>query len=145
MSGFDFTDKAQANVAAAIKLAKDYSNPQVLPIHLAFVLLNEGAGEASNGKPQQSLFASVIQKAGGETVCTFPLIFVTCSLTHFFAAVLMSFPTVDLSISGSPDEPSSSSLWTMIVIASWDSSRMGGRDEVGAIGFRQFASSNCGI
>lgn len=74
MSGFDFTDKAQANVAAAIQLAKDYSNPQVLPVHLALVLLNEGAGEVSNGRPQQSLFASVIQKAGGETVCTFLVI-----------------------------------------------------------------------
>ena len=80
MSGFDFTDKAQATVAAAIQLAKDYSNPQVLPVHLASVLLNEGAGEPSNGKPQQSLFASVITKAGGETVCTFlaPSLSVSC-------------------------------------------------------------------
>lgn len=72
MSDFDFTDKAQENVAAAIQLAKDYANAQVLPVHLAFALLNEGAGEAATGKPQQSLFASVIQKTGGEQVCAMP-------------------------------------------------------------------------
>lgn len=36
----------------------------VQPIHLAFALLNEGAGESS--KP--SLFASVVDKAGGDPV-----------------------------------------------------------------------------
>lgn len=41
----------------------------VYPVHLAFVILNEGAGEENTGKPQQSLFSSVIQKAGGEPVC----------------------------------------------------------------------------
>ena len=70
MSNFDFTDKAQQNVSAAFKLAEDYANAQVLPIHLAVVLLNEGAGEVTNGKQQQSLFTSVIQKAGGEPVST---------------------------------------------------------------------------
>ncbi|THH11116.1 hypothetical protein EW145_g863 [Phellinidium pouzarii] len=67
MSNFDFTDKAQLNIAAAIQLAKDYSNAQVYPAHLAFVLLNDGAGDSSPSKSlQQSLFHSVIQKAGGE-------------------------------------------------------------------------------
>ena len=45
MSNFDFTDKAQQNVQDAIQLAKDNANAQVLPVHLAFVLLIEGAGE----------------------------------------------------------------------------------------------------
>lgn len=90
MSNFDFTDKAQQNIAAALQLAKDYANAQgmfrvflspriysiphntVYPVHLAFVILNEGAGEESTGKQshtQHSLFSSVIQKAGGEPVC----------------------------------------------------------------------------
>ena len=72
MSRFDFTDRAQESVAAAIQLAKDYAHAQVQPVHLAFVLLNEGAGEAAPGannrQSQHSLFSSVIQKAGGEPV-----------------------------------------------------------------------------
>ncbi|KAL5535515.1 hypothetical protein ACEPAF_3609 [Sanghuangporus sanghuang] len=63
MSNFDFTDKAQQSLAAAIQLTKDYANAQVYPAHLAFVILNEGAGEENS---KHSLFASVIQKAGGE-------------------------------------------------------------------------------
>ena len=42
----------------------------VFPIHLAFVLINDGASEAAPGKPlQHSLFSSVIEKAGGDPVC----------------------------------------------------------------------------
>ncbi|KAL5495272.1 hypothetical protein ACEPAI_735 [Sanghuangporus weigelae] len=63
MSNFDFTDKAQQSLAAAIQLTKDYANAQVYPAHLAFVILNEGVGEENS---KHSLFASVIQKAGGE-------------------------------------------------------------------------------
>ncbi|KAI0321337.1 P-loop containing nucleoside triphosphate hydrolase protein [Amylostereum chailletii] len=59
-----FTDKAQQTLQDAVQLAKDYSNSQVHPAHLAFVLLNEGSGE--NQTSQIPLFASVIQKAGGE-------------------------------------------------------------------------------
>ncbi|KAH8120313.1 P-loop containing nucleoside triphosphate hydrolase protein [Phellopilus nigrolimitatus] len=67
MSNFDFTDKAQESVAAAIQLAKDYSNAQVYPVHLASVLLNDPAGEADSAKQSKnSLFSSVIQRAGGE-------------------------------------------------------------------------------
>ncbi|ESK88873.1 heat shock protein hsp98 [Moniliophthora roreri MCA 2997] len=62
-SNFDFTDKTQQSLAAAIQLAKDYANAQVHPAHIAFALLNEGAGEGTSGS---SLFASVIQKAGGD-------------------------------------------------------------------------------
>ncbi|KAI0296195.1 P-loop containing nucleoside triphosphate hydrolase protein [Russula brevipes] len=66
-----FTDKAQATLEAAIQLAKDYANSQVYPAHLGFVLLNEGAGdEPAPGSISQThqipLFASVIQKAGGD-------------------------------------------------------------------------------
>ncbi|KAI0068201.1 hypothetical protein BV25DRAFT_1911214 [Artomyces pyxidatus] len=60
-----FTDKAQQTLQAAIQLAKDYANSQVYPAHLAFVLLNEGAGEGGS-QAQIPLFASVIQKAGGD-------------------------------------------------------------------------------
>lgn len=69
-SNFDFTDKAQQSIAAAVQLAKDYANAQVQPVHLASVLLNETAGESMPGalNSQASLFASVIQKAGGESV-----------------------------------------------------------------------------
>jgi len=70
-SNFDFTDKAQQSLSDAIQLAKDYSNAQVAPAHLAFVLINEGSGEDMPGAPPsgsrtQSLFASVISRAGGE-------------------------------------------------------------------------------
>ncbi|KAL0581617.1 hypothetical protein V5O48_000433 [Marasmius crinis-equi] len=62
-SNFDFTDKTQQSIQAAVQLAKDYANAQVQPAHLAFALLNEGAGEGASGS---SLFSSVIQKAGGD-------------------------------------------------------------------------------
>ncbi|KAG1749992.1 P-loop containing nucleoside triphosphate hydrolase protein [Suillus paluster] len=69
---FEFTDKTQQSIAAAIQLAKDYSNAQLHPAHIAAALLNEGAGDdvpgglSSNGG--NSLFSSVIQKAGGDPV-----------------------------------------------------------------------------
>ncbi|THV04957.1 hypothetical protein K435DRAFT_774218 [Dendrothele bispora CBS 962.96] len=62
-SNFDFTDKTQQSLQAAIQLAKDYANAQVHPAHIAFVLLNEGDPNAAS---PTSLFASVIQKAGGD-------------------------------------------------------------------------------
>ncbi|KAA1471488.1 hypothetical protein DENSPDRAFT_837498 [Dentipellis sp. KUC8613] len=65
-----FTDKSQQTLQAAIQLAKDYANSQVHPAHLGFVLLNEGAADenAPGGvtHAQTPLFASVIQRAGGE-------------------------------------------------------------------------------
>lgn len=73
MSNFDFTDKTQESLASAIQLAKDHANAQVHPAHLAFALLNEGAGDQAvpgglNSASGASLFASVIQKAGGDPV-----------------------------------------------------------------------------
>ncbi|CAK5264423.1 unnamed protein product [Mycena citricolor] len=69
-SNFDFTDKAQESVAAAIQLAKDYANAQVHPAHLAHILLNDGSGDMPGAIPAQSqgtsLFSSVISRAGGD-------------------------------------------------------------------------------
>ncbi|KZO93467.1 P-loop containing nucleoside triphosphate hydrolase protein [Calocera viscosa TUFC12733] len=72
MSNFDFTDKARESLAAAIQLAKDYSNAQVYPVHLAHALLHESGPSAGSMPgapaegPGQSLFHSVIDKAGGD-------------------------------------------------------------------------------
>lgn len=69
-SSFDFTDKTQESLANAIKCAQDYANAQVHPVHLASVLLNEGAGEMPGGLGSSgggtSLFSSVISRAGGD-------------------------------------------------------------------------------
>ncbi len=89
-SSMNFTDKTQESLAAAIQLAKDYANAQgmslteycdrklvilttvfaVHPAHIAFVLLSDTqtgeAGGATTGS--HPLFASVIDKAGGDIV-----------------------------------------------------------------------------
>ncbi|KAF8078626.1 P-loop containing nucleoside triphosphate hydrolase protein [Lyophyllum atratum] len=70
-SNYDFTEKAQQTLSDAIQLAKDYANAQVHPAHIAFVLINEGSGEAIPGGTQHTgsaipLFVSVIQRAGGD-------------------------------------------------------------------------------
>ncbi|KAF8846377.1 P-loop containing nucleoside triphosphate hydrolase protein [Paxillus ammoniavirescens] len=67
----NLTDKTQQSIAAAIQLSRDYANPQVQPVHLAIALLNEGQadGDIPGGVQalnSQSLFTSVIQKAGGD-------------------------------------------------------------------------------
>lgn len=59
MDEYKFTNKAQESLNVAIQLAKDYSNAQVHPFHLASALLNDNA----------SLLTSVIQKSGGDPVC----------------------------------------------------------------------------
>ncbi|KAF8922560.1 P-loop containing nucleoside triphosphate hydrolase protein [Mucidula mucida] len=64
-SNFDFTDKTQETLATAIQLAKDYAHAQVHPAHIAFVLLNEGSGDAATSSGN-SLFSSVITKAGAD-------------------------------------------------------------------------------
>ena len=69
MSNFNFTDKAEESISAAVQLAKDYANAQVQPAHIAFALLNEGSGDQpSPGASSRSLFSSVIEKAGGDPV-----------------------------------------------------------------------------
>ncbi|KAG8691547.1 hypothetical protein FRC11_001537 [Ceratobasidium sp. 423] len=62
---FDFTEKTETTIAAAVQSAKDHANAQVTPFHLANALLNEGSGIADNAAGT-SLFASVISKAGGD-------------------------------------------------------------------------------
>ncbi|KAF9229277.1 P-loop containing nucleoside triphosphate hydrolase protein [Gyrodon lividus] len=71
MSLDNLTDKTQQSIAAAIQLARDYANAQVHPAHLAFVLLNEGEADGAipagvQASNSHSLFASVIQRAGGD-------------------------------------------------------------------------------
>jgi ATP-dependent Clp protease ATP-binding subunit ClpB len=70
---FEFTEKTEVTLAAAIQLAKDYAHSQVQPLHFASVMLNEDIGPAPPGsmpKPAGtgSLFAQAIQKAGGDQV-----------------------------------------------------------------------------
>jgi hypothetical protein len=70
-TNFDFTDKAQESIAASLQVAKDYANAQVHPVHIASVLLNEGAGDGipgGLGSTGTSLFSSVISRAGGDPV-----------------------------------------------------------------------------
>lgn len=94
-SNMEFTDKSQNTLTEAIQLAKDYAHVQgmstfvsllcknlhmllvflVQPVHLAFVLLNEGASEAfmPGGTPANAspgLFASVVSRVGGDPVST---------------------------------------------------------------------------
>ena len=72
---YEFTEKTEATLAAAIQLAKDYANAQVQPVHLASAMLNEDAAPAPPGglpKPGAqgtSLFVQAIQRAGGDQVC----------------------------------------------------------------------------
>jgi hypothetical protein len=91
----EYTDKSQTTLAQAIQLAKDHAHVQgmslpflflaetyntlllfpVHPIHLAFVLLNEGTSDSEPSMPggptlnaSPGLFASVIARAGGDPV-----------------------------------------------------------------------------
>ena len=82
MSNFDFTDKTEQTIAAAIQLAKDYANAQVQPAHIAFTLLNEDHSNPGglSGASGASLFSSVIEKAGGDPVSSSSIgsILITC-------------------------------------------------------------------
>ncbi|EPQ27694.1 uncharacterized protein PFL1_04832 [Pseudozyma flocculosa PF-1] len=68
MSSYDFTDRAQASVSAAVQLAKDHSHAQVAPAHLALALLTDDTsnsqGVQSTNEASQSLFKSICSKAG---------------------------------------------------------------------------------
>ncbi|KIY71648.1 P-loop containing nucleoside triphosphate hydrolase protein [Cylindrobasidium torrendii FP15055 ss-10] len=63
-SNFEFTDKTNETLLAAVQSAKDYANAQVHPAHIAFTMLNEQSG----GQNSASLFQTVIDKAGGDPV-----------------------------------------------------------------------------
>ncbi|KAL9937169.1 hypothetical protein V8E36_003578 [Tilletia maclaganii] len=79
MSDFNFTEKVQASLSAAVQLAKDYSHPQVTPTHIALTLLNDGSQAAAAADPaqqpsqqpqsqqqQEPLFRSTLSKAGAD-------------------------------------------------------------------------------
>ncbi|KAJ7630930.1 P-loop containing nucleoside triphosphate hydrolase protein [Roridomyces roridus] len=69
MNNFDFTDKTTETISAAFQAAKDYANAQVHPVHIAWVLLNEGSPDSAipgGLAPATSLFSSVISRAGGD-------------------------------------------------------------------------------
>ena len=73
-----FTDKAQQTLQASIQLARDYANGSLHAAHIAFALLNEtsSADGAPASTAQIPLFASVINKAGGDPVRLFTVIFI---------------------------------------------------------------------
>ncbi|KAI6153595.1 P-loop containing nucleoside triphosphate hydrolase protein [Pisolithus tinctorius] len=65
------TERSQQTIAAAIQLARDHANAQVHPAHIGAALLNEGTGPdgvVQGDQSTTSLFASVIEKAGGDKV-----------------------------------------------------------------------------
>ena len=74
MSNYEFTEKTEGTLAAAIQLAKDYANSQVQPVHLASATLNEDVAPAppgampKSGAHATSLFIQAIRKAGGDQV-----------------------------------------------------------------------------
>ncbi len=73
-SSYQFTERAEAAVAAALQLAKDHAHPQLTPAHLSLALLLDagqqvvnGAAPAPAGKTVQQgdgLFRTVLTKSG---------------------------------------------------------------------------------
>ncbi|KAG8762497.1 hypothetical protein FRC15_008466, partial [Serendipita sp. 397] len=68
---YEFTERTEQTLAAALQLAKDYANSQVQPVHFASVMLNEEQQPLPGGLPKPggqntSLFIQAIQKAGGD-------------------------------------------------------------------------------
>ena len=65
---YEFTERAQASVAAAIQLARDHSHAQVAPTHIALALLTDdisnSQGVQSTNEASQSLFKSLCSKSG---------------------------------------------------------------------------------
>ncbi|TGZ78953.1 heat shock protein [Ascodesmis nigricans] len=67
--GLQLTDKARQAVNFAHETAQQYSHAQVLPVHLAFALLNPNTTETTAGAPTPSgpsLFTQVVQRANGD-------------------------------------------------------------------------------
>ncbi|CAG8530347.1 5072_t:CDS:2 [Paraglomus occultum] len=60
MNNFNFTDKTEETIKAAIELAREYSHVQVSSVHLACALIEPTDGD--------SLFRSLINKSGGDAV-----------------------------------------------------------------------------
>ncbi|RIA82783.1 heat shock protein [Glomus cerebriforme] len=62
MNNYNFTDKAEKTLSRAVQIARDYSNVQLVPAHIACALLDDTDGE--------SLFKNIINKAGGDAPST---------------------------------------------------------------------------
>ncbi|RIB19966.1 AAA ATPase domain-containing protein [Gigaspora rosea] len=60
MNNYNFTDKAEKVIAAALQTARDYAHVQVTPAHLACALFDDTDGE--------SLMKNIINKAGGDSI-----------------------------------------------------------------------------
>ncbi|CAG8752615.1 25040_t:CDS:2 [Dentiscutata erythropus] len=58
MQNYNFTDRAEKVIAAALQTARDYSHVQVAPAHVACALFDDTEGE--------SLMKNIINKAGGD-------------------------------------------------------------------------------
>jgi len=71
MANVQFTDKAHKAISDAGDTAQSYAHPQILPVHLAYALLNGPATEdATAGAPPSSsgpsIFRQVVEKANGD-------------------------------------------------------------------------------
>ncbi|KAK4702684.1 ATP-dependent Clp protease ATP-binding subunit ClpB, partial [Phenoliferia sp. Uapishka_3] len=66
MSDLPFTEASTKALQAAIALAKENSNSNVSPLHLASCLLNPSVADAAPGQGQATLFHSILNKAGGD-------------------------------------------------------------------------------
>ncbi|CAG8509891.1 1866_t:CDS:2 [Ambispora gerdemannii] len=62
MNNYKFTDKAEKTIQDALETAREHSHVQVTPAHIAVALLDSTDGE--------SLFKSLINKAGGDSLTT---------------------------------------------------------------------------
>ncbi|CAJ0638973.1 5505_t:CDS:2 [Entrophospora sp. SA101] len=60
MNNYQFTDKVEKTISAALNLAREYAHVQIAPAHLACAMLDEKEGE--------SLFKNLVNKAGGDAV-----------------------------------------------------------------------------
>lgn len=69
MSGYQFTDKAQQAISDAKNAAETYSHALLVPVHLAYALLNGPQEEIKPGvtpTDTTSLFKQVVEKANGD-------------------------------------------------------------------------------
>lgn len=66
MSNLNLTEAAQKSLEAAVELAKENSNSTVTPVHLASALLTPSSDANSTAAPGQTLFHSILSKAGAQ-------------------------------------------------------------------------------
>ncbi|KAG0314695.1 hypothetical protein BGZ99_007920 [Dissophora globulifera] len=60
MNNFQFTEKTEKTIGQAQELAREFSNSQITPVHIAAAMLDE-----SDDGPGSSLLKSIINKSGG--------------------------------------------------------------------------------